>query len=61
MAIMRASNADEIGQALDTLIDELQQLRDDLEGDEVVGRVFESAATWRAILAERVGKKRAGS
>lgn len=55
-----ASNADQIGVALDLLIAELEQLRDGLEGDESVDKVFESAATWRAVLADRIGKERAG-
>ena len=55
-----ASNADQIRVALDRLIAELEQLRDGLEGDESVDKVFESAATWRAVLADRIGKERAG-
>lgn len=57
-----ASNADEIRNALDQLIGELERLRDGLgeDGDDVVEGLFESAASWRAVLAERVGKERAG-
>jgi len=45
-----ASNADEIGRALDVLIARLQELRRDLpDGDRLVD-VFESAARWRTVL-----------
>ena len=53
-----SSNAEEIGAALDTLIRELQQLRDRLNSDDAVARVFDSAAAWRAVLAEQAGKDR---
>ena len=56
-----ASNADELGLALDTLIAELRQLREQLETGGAVDRVFESAAAWRAVLAERGGGRRPGS
>ena len=60
-----ASNADEIRNALDQLIGELERLRDGLgedgdDGEDLVEGLFESAATWRAVLADRVGKERAG-
>ena len=45
-----ASNADEIGQALDTLIAVLSDLRKDLEETETLARVFESANNWRQQL-----------
>lgn len=50
-----SSNADELGAALDTLIAELQQLRDNLDSGDAVDRVFDSAATWRAVLVDRSG------
>ncbi len=56
-----ASNADEIGRALDAFIAELQRLREHLDTDADVDRLFESAASWRAVLAERAGGRRAGS
>lgn len=55
-----ASNADELGEALDILITELQQLRENLDSGDVIDRVFDSAATWRAVLVERSGSQRAG-
>jgi prephenate dehydrogenase len=45
-----ATNADEIGAALDALIDVLRTLRQGLESGEAIDRVFESAAKWRARL-----------
>lgn len=45
-----ASNADEIGPALDELIRVLGELRDDLRNGEAVERVFESANRWREEL-----------
>ena len=48
-----ATNADEIGPAIDRLIASLQQLRGDLAGG-AVDRIFESANRWRArLLADR--------
>jgi prephenate dehydrogenase len=48
-----ATNADEIGPAIDRLIESLQQLRGDLAGG-AVDRLFESANRWRArLLADR--------
>lgn len=48
------TNADEIGEQLDELIAVLQSMRDDLESDVVVTRIFESANAWRArLLAAR--------
>lgn len=52
-----ASNADELGAALDILIAELQAMRDELETGAAVERVFESAASWRAVLAARSGRQ----
>jgi len=45
------SNADAIGPALDDLIAELQALRDGLDTNTEINRVFESAGEWRAKLA----------
>lgn len=45
-----ATNADEIGAALDALIAELEALRDHLESGEAIDRVFESANAWRTEL-----------
>jgi prephenate dehydrogenase len=45
-----ASNADEIGPALDELIRVLGELRDDLRNGEAVERIFESANRWREEL-----------
>ena len=45
-----STNADEIRVALDALIAELTTLRDGLEGD-AIEELFESAATWRAVLS----------
>ncbi len=56
-----ASNADELGLALDALITDLRQLREQLETGDAVDRVFESAAAWRAVLAERAAKPRTRS
>ena len=48
-----ATNADELGPALDSLIAVLLQLRDDLtKGDRLVD-VFTEAARWRAALPRR--------
>jgi prephenate dehydrogenase len=49
-----ATNADEIGSALDALIDVLKQLRKDLEAGQWLDEVFESANLWReALLGEK--------
>jgi prephenate dehydrogenase len=45
-----ATNADEIGPALDQLIDVLRDLRADLRKGERLEEVFEDAAGWRASL-----------
>jgi prephenate dehydrogenase len=45
-----ATNADEIGPALDALIAVLQHLRADLSEGERLGDVFSEAARWRASL-----------
>ena len=49
-----ATNADEIGQALDALIGVLEELRDDLATGDRLTDVFTAAARWR----ERLGKSR---
>jgi prephenate dehydrogenase len=48
-----ATNADEIGPALDTLIALLQELRADLAGGERLAEVFRNAAAWRQKLTNR--------
>lgn len=48
-----ATNADEIGPAIDALIDVLQDLRRDLTVGERIHDVFAEAARWRSILAGR--------
>ena len=53
-----ATNADEIGAALDELVAVLQKLRNGLEADEPVAQLFDSAAAWRGILAERASRRR---
>lgn len=45
-----ATNADEIGAALDRLIAVLQQLRGDLPGGNAIDEVFGSANRWREVL-----------
>ena len=56
-----STNADEIRRALDALIVELSTLRDGLEKDGVVERVFESAAEWRGLLPKKPrGRDRQG-
>ena len=48
-----ATNADEIGEALDTLISLLQELRGDLRAGERLADVFDQANRWRAALAKK--------
>lgn len=50
-----ASNADELGPALDALIKILTDLRNDLSGSSTIEMIFESANLWRDQLQE--GKK----
>jgi prephenate dehydrogenase len=45
-----ATNGDQIGDALDTYIAVLRQLREDLAGGGAVARVFDSAGAWRERL-----------
>jgi prephenate dehydrogenase len=45
-----ATNADEIGSALDALIALLQELRSDLSDGDRLAEVFEEAARWRGTL-----------
>ena len=47
-----STNADQIGPALDALIEQLTRLRADLTGGETLERLFEEAARWRARLME---------
>ena len=52
-----ATNADEIGSALDSLVAVLQQLRADLETGSSIDDVFQSANVWRdALLAGKPDK-----
>lgn len=44
------TNTDEIGRALDLLIERLSDLRSDLHRTEVIDAVFDEAAQWRAEL-----------
>jgi prephenate dehydrogenase len=44
------TNADEIRMALDLLIDQLSEIRNDLERGEIVDAMFDDAARWRAAL-----------
>jgi prephenate dehydrogenase len=48
-----ATNADEIGPALDTLISLLQELRADLVNGERLAEIFEDAGRWRDRLTGR--------
>jgi prephenate dehydrogenase len=48
-----ATNADEIGPALDALIETLQALRKDLREGDRLAEVFTDARRWRARLKER--------
>jgi prephenate dehydrogenase len=47
-----ATNADEIGEALDTLISLLQELRADLRDGDRLADVFEQAHRWRSVLSK---------
>lgn len=53
-----STNADEIRGALDALIAELGGLRDGLDEDGVLERVFESAAGWRGLLPKKPQDRR---
>lgn len=48
-----ASNHEEIGRAMDLLIDRLSEVRRGLASREAVGRLFEAANRWRAVLGDR--------
>ena len=48
-----ATNADEIGEALDTLIALLQEFRGDLQTGDRIGDVFDQANQWRASLSKK--------
>ena len=48
-----ATNTDEIRHALDALIAELSTLRDGLDEESVIERLFESAADWRRRLPKK--------
>ena len=45
-----ATNALEIGEAIDALIEVLQKIRGDLKDGDVLQRIFESAREWRAAV-----------
>jgi prephenate dehydrogenase len=47
-----ATNADELGRALDTLIAVLRELRSDLEGGTRLDEVFTAASEWRSRLTQ---------
>jgi prephenate dehydrogenase len=47
-----ATNADEIGPALDALIEVLHHLRKDLADGDYLGEVFDDAGRWRASLTK---------
>jgi prephenate dehydrogenase len=47
-----ATNADEIGEALDTLISLLQDLRADLRDGERLADIFDEAHRWRGVLSK---------
>ena len=49
------TNADEIGRALDALIDVLQALREDLAEGDRLGEVFSDARRWRERLKKTAG------
>ena len=53
-----ATNEDEVSQALDVFIKELQALRQSLSSGDSIDRIFNSAATWRAVLNKRLDKPR---
>jgi len=48
-----ATNADEMGPALDALIEILQQLRGDLAEGHRLREIFAEAGRWRAVLVDR--------
>ena len=48
-----ATNADELREALETLISLLQELRDDLPTGDRLGDVFEQANRWRGVLSRK--------
>lgn len=53
-----ATNADDMGTALDALISELQAMRGSLKAGDEIERVFESANQWREVLlAEHQAQK----
>ena len=46
-------NADEIGEAFDTLISLLQELRADLRDGDRLADVFDEANRWRSLLSKK--------
>ncbi len=53
-----STNSDELRVALDALIAELESLRDSLDEDVEIDRVFDSAVTWRTALAKIMDKRK---
>ncbi|SVC04732.1 uncharacterized protein METZ01_LOCUS257586 [marine metagenome] len=53
-----ATNSDVLATALDVLIEQLQEVRNDLDGGESITRVFESAGRWRDVLAAEHGPQK---
>ena len=51
-----ATNTDELGPALDTFIELLQGLRDDLAAGDRLDQVFDAAARWRHALVAKASK-----
>ena len=52
-----STNDDEIGRALDLLIDELKELRSHLGTAETIDRLFDSAAAWREVLSGQTSRR----
>jgi prephenate dehydrogenase len=48
-----ATNADELGEALDTLISLLRELRSDLQSGDRLADVFDQANRWRAVVSKK--------
>ena len=52
-----ATNKDEITTALDAMISELQILRENVSDPASVDRIFDSAVSWRSVLAASTNPK----
>lgn len=48
-----ATNADDIGPAIDALVSVLRQARENLDRADALGRLFEAANRWRAVLTDK--------